>query len=143
MNYSKTPFFNEYMPFFESVYEREWDLLVDINMCFIDQLIKWLGITTHIVKSSDYNVEGESTERIINLCKECGATTYLAGADGKNYMDMDQFEQNNIQLEIQDYYHPVYTQHWTDRKNENFISHMSVIDLLFNCGSESLRIMRG
>ena len=143
MNYSKTPFFKTYIEFFESVYEREWELLVDINMCFIEQIIKWLGITTRIVKSSDYNIEGEKTERLINLCKECKATTYLSGADGQNYMDLDQFEQNNIQLEIQDYHHPVYPQYWTDGEKTNFISHMSVVDLLFNCGPDSFKILQG
>ena len=96
MNYSKTPYFSKHIDFFEDVYNREWNLLVDINMCLIEQIIKWLGITTRVVRSSEYDIEGVSTERLINLCKKCKATTYLAGADGKSYMDISQFEQNNI-----------------------------------------------
>ena len=29
---------------FESVYEKEWNLLVDINMAIIEQMITWLDI---------------------------------------------------------------------------------------------------
>jgi len=143
MNYSKAPFFNEYMGFFESVYNREWESLVDINIYFIEKIIEWLGIKTKIVKASDFQATEESTQRLVDLCKEFDATTYLSGPDGEKYMDINKFEDNNIHLKIQDFHHPVYSQLWTGGKNENFISHMSVIDLLFNYGSDSLRVLSG
>jgi hypothetical protein len=141
MNYGKAPFFGDFREYFEDTYAREWDRLVDINMHLIEQIIKWLGITTKIVRSSAYHVEEQGTERLVSLCRQCQATMYLAGADGKNYMDVDRFKESHIGLEVQDYRHPVYAQQWTQRKNENFISHMSVIDLLFNYGPESLKIL--
>lgn len=143
MNYAKAPFFKDYIGFFESLYAREWDLLTDVNMAVIDQVIQWLGVETKVVKSSDYPSTDESTQRLIDLCKQFNASTYLSGADGGKYMDISKFEENGIQLEIQDFQHPVYPQLWTDGNNDNFISHMSVVDLLFNYGSESLELIKG
>ncbi len=143
MNYSKAPYFTDYVGFFESVYSKEWNLLSDINKAIIEQIIQWLGIETKIVTASDYVSTDESTQRLIDLCKEFEATTYLSGVDGKKYMDIEKFKENGIELEIQDFQHPVYPQLWTDGKNENFISHMSAIDLLFNYGPKSSELVKG
>ena len=46
------------------------------------------------------------------------------------------FEQAGIKCEIYDFAHPVYPQLWS-----NFIPNLSIIDLLFNCGPESSKII--
>jgi len=143
MNYGKAPFFKNYIDFFESMYNKEWEYLADINIGFIEQIIQWLRIETRIVKSSDYSVTEDSTQRLIDLCKQFDATTYISGSDGEKYMDIKKFEENDIRLEVQDYQHPVYPQLWTGGNNDNFISHMSVIDLLFNYGPDSLKYVKG
>ena len=43
------------------------------------------------------------------------------------------FNQANISLEYFNFEHPIYNQ-----LNEKFVSHMSIIDLLFNCGTNSI-----
>jgi hypothetical protein len=65
-----------------------------------------------------------------------GADTYLAGKDGANYMDLKRFEKSEIDVIIQDFKHPVYEQLFGD-----FESHLSIVDLLFNCGPESMRVI--
>ena len=52
----------------------------------------WLGIKTKIVIESDLNVDGTSTERLVNVCKAVGADTYLSGISGRDYLDEKLFE---------------------------------------------------
>jgi len=86
-----------------------------------------------VVKSSQLELREEPTDRLIDICKEVKADTYLAGQDGMKYMDLERFNENGIEIITQDFKHPIYPQMFSD-----FQSHMSVVDLLFNCGPESL-----
>ena len=42
-----------------------------------------------------------STDRLIEICKEHGAKTYIAGTGGRKYMDIDKFTDSNLQVEFQ------------------------------------------
>jgi hypothetical protein len=136
-NYSKAPLFRKYIDIFENVYSREWEYLVDINMYFILKLSESLGIIQKkIIRSSMLNMSGGRTERLINICKLFNADTFYEGAAGKNYIDSTQFLRHGIKVEFQDYKHPLYKQLHGD-----FVPYLSVIDLLFNHGEESLAIL--
>jgi len=83
------------------------DSLVSMNHRSIAHCRTKLKIKTDVVLSSDLNVGGSKTELLVNLCKEVGATTYLSGKGGLDYLDKDLFK--NIKLEIfkpkvKDYY---------------------------------------
>ena len=139
-NYSKAPFFVDYLPMFESVYARKWEYLIDLDMAFIMAIKEVLGITTEIAYASDLGCEGERTQRLIDMCLKLGATEFLEGAAGKTYLEgrgEEMFAENGIKLTYQEYLHPVYPQLYGE-----FVSHLSVIDLLFNCGPASLEIIR-
>ena len=57
-----------------------------------------LNIETDVVLSSDLNVNGSKSELLYNICKKVGATIYLSGQDGVNYLDMNVF--NDIDVKI-------------------------------------------
>lgn len=136
-NYSKSPFFEDYINIFELAYSREWKYLIEINMFFIIELSKRLGMQNKkLVYSSALDIEGDRQERIINICKKFGADTFYEGPAGRSYIDEKHFNKNGINVEYQDYKHPVYNQMYGD-----FIPYLSVIDLLFNHGKESLSIL--
>ncbi len=137
MNYAKAPFFYRYIAIFEEAFSREWDYLVDIDMYFILKLSDCLGMgDKKIVCSSSLNVEGDRIERLAKICKMFEADVFYEGASGRNYIDNDSFAAQGIAIEYQDYKHPVYKQLYGD-----FIPYMSVVDLLFNHGDESLAIL--
>ncbi len=137
-NYSKSPYFDEHKPFFEHIYnKKDWEYLVDINTHLIKYLVKALGIGSKILTASNFKLRDHPTERLIDICKAVGADTYLSGVDGYKYMDMEKFEQAEIKVFVQNFKHPTYSQLFG--KFEPF---MSIIDLLFNHGHESLKIIR-
>ncbi|NQT32156.1 MAG: WbqC family protein [Candidatus Omnitrophica bacterium] len=137
LNYSHAPFLEEHLPCFKETLSKEWELLADINIEFIHRIKEALGISTELCVSSSMNIQTASTERLVDICKGLKADTYLAGAGGAEYMDVDLFKKNGIGLEFQNYTHPKYPQAY-----KGFQPNMAVIDLLFCRGKESLDIIR-
>ncbi len=130
--YCKAPFWNDFADFFEGTYEREWDLLIDLNMHLIKGIMGFLAIDKPLVFSSALGVEGKKTELIVAQCKKVGADVQLAGDGCKNYIEQALFEREGIKLVFQDFRQPIYAQ-----LNGGFTSNLSVIDYLFCNGSKS------
>ncbi len=136
-NYSKAPYFDKYIDIFEDAFSRDWEYIVDIDMHFILKLADCLGMgSKKIIRSSTLNIAGDRIERLVNICKMFKADTFYEGASGKNYIDESSFTKYGIKVEFQDYKHPVYNQLYKD-----FVPYLSVIDLLFNHGNDSLSIL--
>ncbi len=133
-NYSKASFYSEFIKFFEEIYLSNWNLLIDVNMKFLTFILKILELKTKIVFASQLEIQDKSTERLISICKNLGADTYLSGTGAKEYLATELFGKNNLKLIFQDFKYPEYKQ-----LHGNFIGHLSVIDLLFNCGAEESR----
>ena len=138
-NYSKSPFFEEYKDELHEIYGKKWDRLIDLNLKLIETVRNWLGIKTRLKFASELpETTLKGTELILSHCRELKADEYLSGMGGKNYLEQEQFDNDNIRLEFQNYTPVVYPQRFGD-----FVPNLSVIDLLFNCGKDSLsRIMR-
>ena len=133
-NYSKAPFFAEYIGFFEDVYSKDWDLISELNVYLIGRMQEMLNIKEkRTVLASTLSLSDDPTERLIDICKTLEGDTYLSGQDGAKYMDLERFKANGIEVIVQDFIHPEYPQLFGD-----FASHLSIVDLLFNCGPETL-----
>jgi hypothetical protein len=97
-----------------------------------------MGIDTSLVQASDMVPTPEHPdERLIAICQQLGADTYLAGPTGPDYMDLERWEKAGIGVVIQEFQHPDYQQPFGD-----FLPGMSAVDLLCNCGSEALTLLR-
>jgi hypothetical protein len=137
-NYSKAPFFENYYASFEEFYQKSYEMIVDVNVASIELLMELLGLERKLVLASSLKVETEDpTLRLVEICKILGGDFYLSGRDGANYMDIDMFAGHQIDILFQDFKHPQYPQCYGP-----FEPNMSVVDLLFNCGPESLATIR-
>jgi len=72
--------------------------LCDINIASIEWCRKKLNINTPMIKSSDLNVKGQKSELLLSICKEVNAKSYLSGPFGKKYLDIELFQENNIEI---------------------------------------------
>ena len=135
-NYSKAPFFVKYADKLFDKLNRPWERLVELNVELIYWIAKELGISNKIVSASELGVFGSGAERLVEVIKSLGGTCFYEGSAGKNYIDDSLFEENGISVVYQDYAHPTYPQLHGD-----FVSHLSIIDLMFNCGEDSLEIL--
>jgi len=137
-NYSRAAHFAAHREFLEDAFARKWTHLVDVNLHFIQYVMEQLGIQKRTLRSSELGVTGVATEALIGICKRVGADTYLSGVGGRDYLDERRFAEEHIGLVYQEFNHPIYPQRYGE-----FVSHLSIVDLLFNCGGESLARMRG
>lgn len=140
--YNRAPFFSKYSYFFEDVYTREWERLIELNIYIIEYLLKELGIKTPLNYESEIKTSSLGTERLIEICQKLKADTYLSGAGGKDYLEEDKFFKAGLKLEYQKFNYPQYNQVYTT-KGIPFLPNMSAIDLLFNYGEKSINILRG
>jgi len=139
-NYSKSKYFKHYLPELEMIYSDKWMLLSDLNFYLMKKILKWLDISTPIHKSSEMNAIGSGSELILNICKEVGASSYLSGQGGKNYMDLKSFQAAGITVE---FIEPVTCTEYQQVNNDgNFIKDLSILDLLFNFGNDWRKAIR-
>ena len=127
--YAKAAFAKRYLPFFEDLYSRTWEKLVDIDEHILRFILSELGIRTAFSRLSDLCLDGKKSDLVLEMCLARKADLYIFGAQGKHYADRAAFDRAGIRLEFQDYHHPVYPQ-----LRPGFEPGLSVIDLLFNCG---------
>lgn len=140
--YGRAKFFKDYFSFFEDVYTRRWEKLIDLNIHIIKYLLKELKIETSLYYESEIDISSQGTDRIIEICKKFKADTYLSGIGGRDYLEEGKFVQAGIKLEYQNFIHPAYHQRYIEGK-DFFLPYMSALDLLFNKGEESTNILRG
>ena len=138
-NYKKTPFFKKYIEELEDIYMgKEYEYLADLNTTMLIYFLEKLEINVKIIKASDYSFEGRKSDLVLDMCKKLKAKQIIFGENGKHYVDINSFEKDNIKIIFQDYSHPEYKQCF--QKN-GFLSHLSIIDLLFNEGNRSKDII--
>lgn len=138
--YSRAKYFDQYFSIFEKHYQNEWIYLDDLNVSLIEAVSSAIGLEcTFIRASSLYTdfIDIDATQRLVRLVKAVGGTDYLSGFGGASYMDTSAFECEDIGVSIYDFIHPVYTQPWGE-----FVSRLSIVDLLFNEGQGSLKIIK-
>ncbi len=139
-NYRKCEFFEDIFPFLSSLYEKKIESLAEFNTEFIVWMAQALGIETKIVRASELQLSGVAqggTEVTLEICKMLGATTYVSGSGAKEYLELEPYNQANVSVYFQEFHHPVYPQKGT----QEFVSHLSSIDLYANCGKKSLPII--
>jgi len=134
--YGKAAAFAEVFPQIEAWLSKDWEFLWELNLAGLRLLCDMLGLHREIRLSSELGIGGEKTERLVRICQALGADTYLTGDAAQSYVDEKEFASAGIRLEYHGYRHPTYTQ-----LHGEFVSHLSIIDLLMNHGSRSLEIL--
>lgn len=132
--YSRAPHFKTFADLFESLYLSTTEkFLSRINYTFLTGICKLLNIQTRISWSMDYRIIEGKTERLVDLCRQAGATDYLSGPAARDYVVPELFAEAGIGLHWMDYsgYRP-YPQLFPP-----FEHGVSILDLLFNTGHDA------
>lgn len=138
-NYSRASYFSEYRETFQDLYlGAQNKLLSQINYRFIVAICGMIGIGTTVRWSMDFDLAGDKTERLVSLCKQAGATTYVSGPAAQAYLNQDLFRQEGISVSFMDYSgYREYSQRYPP-----FQSQVSIIDLIFNEGPHATEYMK-
>ena len=76
------------------------DGLVETNTKIVEKICNILDIKTEIL--FDYPTNLTSTDRIVDICLHYKADVYLSGISGRNYLELNKFEENGIKVIFQD-----------------------------------------
>jgi hypothetical protein len=134
--YAKAPYFADHISFIEDTYCARFERLIELNRAIIDYLLRHLRIDTEIKLLSELGIQSAGSQMLIEICQRLGASTYVAQLAAAKYLDQTQFGQAGIKLQFFKSPVLVYPQLWG-----TFISNLSALDLLFNCGPRSHAIL--
>tara|TARA_B100002052_G_scaffold298448_1_gene331947 strand:+ start:371 stop:1087 length:717 start_codon:yes stop_codon:yes gene_type:complete len=139
-NYSKSKYFDKIFPYFSDIEKKISNEvhLSKINIILINQIFKILNLKKKIYQSSDLNIGDKKTSKLINICNHFKDKNYLINPGALDYLknDFDLLNNENIELYLLEYNEIKYNQLYG-----NFLSHLSIIDLLFNEGDNSINIL--
>jgi hypothetical protein len=137
INYHKAPYFSDLFPEIERFYAEDAEFISEVNRESVLMLLRMLGLRKEtVIASALGDLPEEPSGRLAAICASVGADTYLSGPGGRAYLDLEPFNKQGIAVVFQEFRHPVYPQLYGD-----FMPNLSLLDLLFNCGPDSLKIL--
>lgn len=132
-NYKRARAFPQLFPAIEALYANEHQFLADLCYEQLQFWLKQIGLNRKIVKSSTLDINSCKSQFVIDICRNQGASSYLSGVQGHNYLKASDFTMAGIELDFQDYQHPEYSQLWG-----SFVPRLSIIDFLMNGNDPAL-----
>ena len=129
-NYRRSRCFNETYPEIKEFYESfESNSLSGFNRHLIESFSRKLGIETNFHNASDFENETDASRRILEICKSLNASVYVSGPSARDYLNLELFESQKIEVEWFEYSNTPYEQLWGE-----FDRNVSVLDPILNNG---------
>ena len=137
--YASAPFFSDYRELLGELYRSSSERMLSlVNRRFLEAICELLGIQTVFSWSTDYEVEGKLTDRLVALCQAAGATDYLSGPAARSYLDEPLFDDAGIRFSYMDYEgYPEYEQLYPP-----FEHAVTILDLILSTGPDARRYMK-
>lgn len=138
--YGRMPFFKEVYPILEKeILDVGNDTLGKLNISLIKAICNYLNLEKEFYTSSDLNISGERSERLVKMCHMFDCGIYLSPGGAENYIVEDNIlPESDVKVIYQRYNCKAYSQF----EGKDFISGMSIIDLLFRLDrQESLSVI--
>ncbi|MEO5887715.1 MAG: WbqC family protein [Anaerolineales bacterium] len=134
--YKRSPHFDSYAPWLDSVYARRDAFLADFTIWLTIEIAREIGIThTQFMRSSEIpNIAGQKTERLIRILQQVGAKHYISGPTAKAYMESERFDAAGITLEYIEYNYSEYPQLYPP-----YDPNVSILDLMFMTGRDAMQ----
>ena len=110
--------------------------MCDLNIKIIKLICNYLNLNREFYFSSIFKAKDNKTSKIINILNNFDNATYLSTIGSNNYLEEKLFIDNKINLKFFEYIPQKYNQ----KTSENFISHLSILDFIFNHGKNTENI---
>jgi hypothetical protein len=134
-HYRAAPFFGRYADLVETFFNRHDARLVDFVIDFTVALAGELGLASdRFLRASALGASGARTERLLDLLRKVGASSYLSGPSARDYLDEALLAGAGIAVEYMTYDYPTYPQLYPP-----FDPQVSILDLLFMTGADAPR----
>lgn len=134
--YAKTPFYEEVINVVRKVLGAKVDSIAELAIRSIKEVCEYLGTEKDFKKSSevDYDRRDTAEAKVLNICKQLGATGYINPLGGAALYREEAFTAESILLKFQKPVLEPYAQMSTE-----FVPALSILDLLFNLSPEQVK----
>ena len=140
LSYGKRPHYLRHAEDIERLLVESGEEVTPFLARMLEYFLRALGMEEkRVVLASSLAPEGKATTLLLDICKKTGATAYLSGMMGKEYLDLAPFGEAGIEVVFQDFRHPRY-----DQGRPAFEPNLAAVDALFNLGGEAvLDLLKG
>jgi WbqC-like protein family len=130
-SYAKTPFLDDMLNLARNILDTQNDNLADLAIRSMNGLADYFDLSKgkQILRSSELGIDGNSSQRVFDICRSLGATEYITGHGAANYLDYELFGAANIAVSYMHYEKQPYLQ-----LHGEFTPYVSALDLVANCG---------
>jgi hypothetical protein len=137
--YRHAPYRDEMLQLVDAVYGSQHRRLADMLITALHQVCEYFGVApaTRFYRSSELSVPGRSSQRVVDLVRYFSGDVYVTGHGAKNYLSHEAFEASGITVRYMDYQRLPYEQ-----LHGPFNPHVSILDLIANCGRAGARFIR-
>jgi hypothetical protein len=139
--YKNSPFVKDMLDLVDEVFMSDHKFLGELALASTEALVTYypsLKGNIKPIKSSETNILGSGTQRLIDICKAMDASAYLTGHGARHYLKHDNFAERDIDIYYIDYSLSPYPQAHGD-----FTPYVSTLDLIANCGPKGIEQIRG
>ena len=140
-SYAKAPYKDAILDILSSAAFTQHSHLADMNIHFIKQLARLIGLNVLTERSKDLISSGVRSHKLHSICQHLKCDTYVSPQGSQEYLEEDGvFNSGNISLMYNNYQPTSYPQMGT----KEFVPYISIIDLIANIGPDhSLDHIRG
>ena len=136
--YGPADFYHQYAPEVKAIIETPCQQLIQLDRRSWDPALRLLDIGCRFVLASELPVTGQGSGYLLDICQYLEATSYLSGAFGREYLDLNTFHSSGINILFHEYDYPTYPQRFGD-----FVPFLSYLDMLFNVGLNRDDVLSG
>lgn len=140
MSYGRSEFYNENIDFLKETLNTAFnkEFLTECNIEILVRFREYLNLKKiEILKASAFGEFTDKTQRIIKISNEIGINALIMGnGNMQNIHNLKNITESGIELFKQDVlsHTQQYPQGHRKKQNLGFVSGLSIIDVLFNCG---------
>lgn len=135
--YSKSIYFDGIYNPLSRIIEKKDDNFLDMVVEILERLKTKLGISTPFMLQSETGVEEKGVKLLVDIALKLAAAEVILPYPSQALIDRRQFEKEGIGVKFLKFTAPVYPQFRGD-----FISCLSVLDMLFSLGKDSAELLK-
>lgn len=134
-----SPFFDIASKVFDDVSSSSYKNLAELSSASVKRLCEEIfpDNCPLFYDSTQFSRQSKSTQSLVDICTQLGATHYLTGHGARNYIDTSLFEREGIELEYISYQINPYSQD----KEKHVTSYVSSLDAIARMGPRETRLL--
>lgn len=138
--YAKAEYKTEMFDLVDDVFSRKYDSLAELSKASMMSMVRYFELEhgRGFIDSPDLGISGSSTQRVIDICVQLKAASYITGHGARNYLAHEAFEAKGIEVDYIGYGLSHYKQ-----LHGPFTPYVTALDLVANCGKDGVHHIAG